>query len=429
MNFETVLNQGMSVGMLVAFASGNPLVIVGAAAVTGLVDILEDAFGPDPNATLVTAMTDLGSAITTHMNDLTDTVLAAIDHQALQNDMNVLCGMATEFQDDQQNLSNALQETGANALADFRTEVQNLQQKVDASLSGSSALSSMLADCLNCADLTHAYATLPLTMASTLFYANYLKYASTMQVALAAKTALAAVPPLTGGLGVIPVVNDLNSDCYRCLYNAITSTLPLVQALNQDVSDRRNAANGAAAPEVASPYGGIINSANGQELPAMGSVNLGYGRLSGNARSRVLLVANATAYQTSWLTSTSTKGMHLLSENDILLLNYNLATMYQAAQICYQTLPINTQSPYPLLPSLTTIYPPPPGYQPNTQLAGALAKVKPAKAKAKAKAAAPAPAAPRPSKARPAAKKKAAPQGKSARKETPARKEAKRPKK
>jgi hypothetical protein len=368
MNYAPILNSTLGLANMLAGATMNPIIIAGSAVITSFIEIMEEAFGSGGDNGLATELTALGNDIKAHMDELTTEVLIDIANQQISKDVDVLTSMAAEFHQDQQNISNALNEvttpprSDKQILSDFCAEVNRFQAKVDTVLSGASSLSQAVQDCLASATKQQYYATLPLSLAITAFYSSYLKYASTIQLQLAAKTALASQKAGPLNLGAVEIVNSLNTSRYLILQQAINAILPIVQGLNADVTARQQAADAVQVNSVA------LAVAEGNS----GTQENGYGALSSGNLGVVNLLARGRARCISWQNDTSSRNLYLLSSQNILSVNYSLSLLNQAAQQCYLTLPVNPKNPIPPPPSsLPNIYPPPPNFQPGGTDAGA----------------------------------------------------------
>lgn len=377
MDFTTILNQGLALGQSLSFATGNVPAIVLTSIAQTAANIIEAFYGsPDGDQQVVKAITQMGSDIDQHINDLYNELSAELKDNAIAQQNNVLDSMVRELSTDQATISGALNAAGGTKSQDtssFTVAVKLFQQHVTSATGGGSALDQALAFSINgdnCGK-SAGYATLPLLMATTLFYANYLKYASTVQTQLEAIKKLQKLnrggsPPEPNGLpdNQQGLALALNIIIYQTLQATFNVACPLVQNLNAAVTQRQSDASTAASGIQVQGSGddcSLQPSVSLSETPSdqndpeddypygssdMGFVAYGYGQgLSARNAQLFAMLANAQRRRTSWVNSTVNDKLYLLDCDAIMKLNYCLHSIWNSMTQYYGMIPTNTASP------------------------------------------------------------------------------------
>jgi hypothetical protein len=366
-NYSPILNQSLGMAQMLSMGGG-PLISSGVIIATTLVEILNDVFGPGGDDAMTDAMTQLGTSLESHMDDLFTQLTLDLQQLKMDDAKDVVSGLASEVERDKTAIQLATAQ--GSTLADLTSAVSILVQNAKAALNGESPICQVIEFATDNGGIKSNYATLPLLLSAVLGLSNYCKYASTVQLMLDAQNYLAyqqAQKNLKPNQQPPPKVNPaseqhgdvlfFNTSIFCILQQTLAFAQPLVQAINTAVTQRQQAAD-AAASSVQISSGWLWPRV--PDDPARGSTQYGYGQLSQSNLSAIAMLRNAQLRRNSWLTSTAGAGLCLFSYADTLNLNYILSTLNDTANSYYSKLPADPQKPLtPPASSLTGIYPAP----------------------------------------------------------------------
>jgi hypothetical protein len=365
-NFHSILQQTVSFSQNLSFATGNPTVIFPAVIVGTLAEFLEGWFGEDGPDGMVVALEQCTDAIIKSIDNLKESLEHKIDTETENLHYAELAAIRDWFKPWVETFA----PPGREPVETIEDEVFLLMKKQFEDFTDSKdRLRPVLDWARHRMTAEHDYATLPIRLAAAVTFLNVCKYYVAIHHRYSVQKYLEALAnktpnPVKPG-NKSQYVNFFENTMYHVLEDAVKDGAPLVQAMNQAVLDRQQAADRAGATvKIAKEKGHDVldptvaqrrETFEGWERFVYGIEGAGYGHLTPENALRIAPLRNAQYRSEAWDKGTHQGHLSRYSIRDVRMLNSIIWTLNEALRTTHE---LTGRAAKDKPPVLTGIYPP-----------------------------------------------------------------------